>query len=355
MSTKRRAARRLALQRPYKPPEGPATTRQGSIPPPSALLLQCAFGSTHGDRAYPRRDCHPFRVGGLLEQLPFVVGATELVLGRLARWRPATRSLCRLLFCHARILSVDRNLSIPILLWLTLKRRLLSYICQPKNPEPLQTTPGETQPDVSARLRPQQTHSSGFVTETNGESVANFIGREKQIQILRLLVEGNSIRSTERLTGIHRDTIMRAMVRFGNACREFLDLNLSNLHLEHVEIEEIWTFVRKKQRQLHGFEIIDPEIGDIYLFTAIDQKTKLLASFAIGKRNHFTTQALIGDLSRRMVRPPVEVGSDRPQLSTDGWASYPSTIRDEFGTSVRHGILIKQYRNPESGRYAPLI
>jgi len=54
-----------------------------------------------------------------------------------------------------------------------------------------------------------------------------------------------------------------------------------------------------------------------------------------------------------MVRPPVEVGSDRPQLSTDGWGSYPSTIRDESGSTVRHGILIKQYRNPESGRYAP--
>jgi IS1 family transposase len=143
------------------------------------------------------------------------------------------------------------------------------------------------------------------------------------------------------------------LVRFGNACREFLDLNLCNLSLGHVEIDEIWTFVRKKQKQLHGFEIIDPELGDIYVFTAIDQKTKLLASFAVGKRNHLTTQALIDDLASRMVRQPVEVGSDRPQLSTDGWASYPSTIRDAFGSTVRHGVLIKRYREPESGRYAP--
>lgn len=183
--------------------------------------------------------------------------------------------------------------------------------------------------------------------------MANVMKREKQLAVLKLLVEGNSIRSTERITGISRNAIMRLLVRFGDACREYLDLNLSNLHLEHVEIDEIWTFVRKKQRQLQGFEIIDPEIGDIYLFTAIDQKTKLLASFAIGKRTHQTTQALIDDLSRRMVRQPIEVGSDRPQLSTDGWPSYPATIRDAFGSTVRHGILIKQYRNPESGRYAP--
>ena len=156
MSTKRRAARRLALQRPYKPPEGPAITRQGSIPPPSALLLQCTLGGTHGDRAYPRGDCHAFRFGDLLEHLPFVVGAAELMLGRLAGWRSPSRSLRRLLFCHARILSVDINLSIPILLWLTIKPMMLSYICQPNNPEPQQTTPGETQPDVSARLRPSK-------------------------------------------------------------------------------------------------------------------------------------------------------------------------------------------------------
>ena len=183
--------------------------------------------------------------------------------------------------------------------------------------------------------------------------MANVLKREKQLAVLTLLVEGNSIRSTERITGISRNAIMRLLVRFGNACREFLDLNLCNLYLEHVEIDEIWTFARKKRRQLHGFEIIDPEIGDIYLFTAIDQKTKLLASFAIGKRNHFTTQALIRDLESRMIRQPNDSGVDRPQLSTDGWASYPSTISESFGQSVKHGILIKQYRNPESGRYAP--
>jgi IS1 family transposase len=177
--------------------------------------------------------------------------------------------------------------------------------------------------------------------------------REKQLAVLKLLVEGNSIRSTERITGVSRNAIMRLLVRFGNACREYLDANMTNLHLEHVEIDEIWTFVRKKQKQLQGFEIIDPELGDIYVFTALDQKTKLLASFAVGKRNHITTQALINDLSRRMVRAPKETGKDRPQFSTDGWASYPSTIRDAFGSTVRHGVLIKQYRNPESGRYAP--
>src|SRR5262245_52989305 len=109
--------------------------------------------------------------------------------------------------------------------------------------------------------------------------MANVLPREKKLAVLRLLVEGNSIRSTERITGVNRNTIMSLLAKFGSACKEWLDLNLCNLHLEHVEIDEIWTFVRKKQKELQGFEIIDPEIGDIYVFTAIDQKTKLLASF----------------------------------------------------------------------------
>lgn len=207
--------------------------------------------------------------------------------------------------------------------------------------------PGEPECQPSNCILPR------FAASESGESVANVLKREKQIAVLKLLVEGNSIRSTERITGVNRNTIMSLLVRFGNACREFLDLNLCNLYLEHVEIDEIWTFVRKKQRELHGWEIVDPEIGDIYVFTAIDQKTKLLASFAVGKRNHVTTQAIIADLSSRMIRQPLDQGGQRPQLSTDGWASYPSTIAAEFGSEVRHGILIKQYRNPESGRYAP--
>jgi IS1 family transposase len=198
-----------------------------------------------------------------------------------------------------------------------------------------------------------QLHSTTVRRIGKTRPVANVLKREKQLAILKLLVEGNSIRSTERITGVSRNAIMRLLVRFGTACREFLDLNLSNLYLEHVEIDEIWTFVRKKQRKLHGFEIIDPEIGDIYLFTVIDQRTKLLASFAIGKRNHQTTQALVRDLESRMIRRPDETGAERPQLSTDGWASYPGAIAERFGSSVKHGVLIKQYRNPEVGRYAP--
>src|SRR5579863_838366 len=98
--------------------------------------------------------------------------------------------------------------------------------------------------------------------------VANFLSREKQIQVLRLLSEGNSIRSTMRLTGIEKKTITRIVVRFGNQCRQYLDHSLANLSLEHVQLDEQWTFCRMKEKQVARRKLNNAEIGDQYLYTA---------------------------------------------------------------------------------------
>ncbi|HEV8066230.1 MAG TPA: hypothetical protein VGP76_00745 [Planctomycetaceae bacterium] len=183
--------------------------------------------------------------------------------------------------------------------------------------------------------------------------MANFINRDKQIQVLRLLSEGNSIRSTVRLTGIHKSTIMRLVVRFGNECRQYLDFALSNLNLDHVQIDEIWTFCGMKEARAKRRHLDSSTIGDQYLFTALDTDTKLLVTFAVGKRTMATTDAFIADLSRRLHRTPEMIGENRPQLSTDGFRPYVEAIRDHFRGTVKHGVLIKNYVNPEVGRYAP--
>jgi len=183
--------------------------------------------------------------------------------------------------------------------------------------------------------------------------MANFLSRDKQIQVLRLLSEGNSIRSVVRLTGIHKSTVMRLVVRFGTDCRAFLDEALANLHLEHVQLDEIWTFCRMKEKEANKRRLSTDRIGDQYLYTALDTDTKLLVTFAVGKRNSEVTDAFIADLEKRLVRPPVMLGEERPQLSTDGWNAYVPAIRRHFQGTVRHGVLIKNYINPEVGRYAP--
>ncbi|HEY7087748.1 MAG TPA: IS1 family transposase [Tepidisphaeraceae bacterium] len=175
------------------------------------------------------------------------------------------------------------------------------------------------------------------------------IKAEQQQTIIHLLVEGNSIRSVERLTGVHRDTIMRLMVKVGNKCRDFLDAKLRGLKLRHIQCDEIWTFVGKKQSKIEADIIRDPSIGDQYLYVAFDTDTKLIATYATGKRTSEITAAFIDDLAGRIV-------SEYPQLSTDGFAPYVATIKESFGEEAAHGVLIKDYAKREydqPGRYGP--
>jgi IS1 family transposase len=186
--------------------------------------------------------------------------------------------------------------------------------------------------------------------------MANVLPREKQIQVLHLLVEGASLRSITRLTGVHRTTVMNLMVAFGNRCREFLDGRLRNLDCRHVECDEIWTFVAKKQGRLTQTEQANPTIGDQYLFIGQDQDSKLVVSHLLGKRNGDVTAAFIDDLAGRINVPfnPNEPWSAKPQISTDGWQSYPTAIYAAFGSCVNYGQLIKSYANDEQpGRYGP--
>jgi hypothetical protein len=81
--------------------------------------------------------------------------------------------------------------------------------------------------------------------------MANALCADKQRAALQMLVEGNSLRSITRLTGTHRTTVMNLMVRFGDACRQFLDEEMRSLHLRHIQCDEIWTFVGKKSGRIH--------------------------------------------------------------------------------------------------------
>src|SRR5689334_20656855 len=93
---------------------------------------------------------------------------------------------------------------------------------------------------------------------------------DKRSTVLRLMVEGNSIRSAERITRVHRDTITRLLLHAGGLCRAFLDERMRGLNLNHIQVDEIWTFVRVKQAHIPG-GWDDSEIGDQYLFVGIDQ------------------------------------------------------------------------------------
>ena len=151
-----------------------------------------------------------------------------------------------------------------------------------KNPVSAETPTGR----ITTGFRQNATDNSilaGAPTKGN-PAMCNILPREKQIEVLHHLVEGNTLRSTARLTGVHRTTIMHLMVNFGQRCKAFMDAQLRGLTLRHVEVDEIWTFVGKKQGRLTPEEKAECyDIGDVYLWTALDQDTKLVAQLRCGQ------------------------------------------------------------------------
>ena len=195
-----------------------------------------------------------------------------------------------------------------------------------------------------------------FSAEQSKPLGAMRVERAKALMVLQLLTEGMSIRSTERMTGIHRDTICKLIVHFGTACREFLDKRMRNLTVEHLQFDEQWTYVARKQSRLSVTEKAEcHDEGDIYLWTCIDQKTKLLPSFIIGKRSADNARRFMMDVAGRITFPNPHAsdshsfmaGSYAPvvQISTDGFAVYPEAVDLAFGPYVKFGTIVKEYRN----------
>jgi IS1 family transposase len=177
---------------------------------------------------------------------------------------------------------------------------------------------------------------------------------DKRKSIIHLLIEGNSIRSTERLTRVHRDTIMRLLVEAGNGAAALLDDRMRNLKLRHIEVDEIWTFVRIKQGHIKPGKN-DFAIGDQYTFVAIDQDTKLIPSFVVGKRTLENAEQFMLDLAGRIKVPKPGEPKIRLQLSSDGFAAYPAAVDLAFANTVDYGVIIKNFREGQEqpGRYGP--
>jgi IS1 family transposase len=179
------------------------------------------------------------------------------------------------------------------------------------------------------------------------DRVMNILPRDKQIAVISALTEGCSIRATERLTGVHRDTIMRLGVRVGEGCGRLHDRLMQGLQVNLVELDEIWSYVGKKQKRLTPED--DPEKGDTYTFTALDATRKAIISYETGKRNETTTRTFVNDLWGRIV--------NRPQITSDGWGPYIEAVRECFGDGADYAQLVKHYAAEHSvqaaRRYSP--
>lgn len=164
----------------------------------------------------------------------------------------------------------------------------------------------------------------------------NVLPLEKQITVISALAEGASIMAVERQTGVHRDTIMRLGVRIGQKCALLHHQAMRELDCKSLEIDEIWGYVGKKQRNVKPEDNAEV-VGDAWTYIALDADTKLVPAYIVGKRNYETTAKFTEDLASRL--------KNRPQLSTDGMNQYFSTIEEAFGTDIDYGQIVKVYSN----------
>ncbi len=177
--------------------------------------------------------------------------------------------------------------------------------------------------------------------------MANKLSNDEKVSAIGMLCEGSSIRSVERITGIHRDTIMRLGVRMGEGCQRIMDEKMRNLSCRLIQVDEIWGFVGMKektalrQHQKHG-------VGSVWTWVALDSETKLVPTFAVGDRSGYMADCFIEDLASRL--------SNRVQLSSDALRAYADAVERAFGAEVDYGSIIKTFGQgdvDEQRRYSP--
>jgi IS1 family transposase len=163
--------------------------------------------------------------------------------------------------------------------------------------------------------------------------MANVLSTDKKIAVIGALAEGSSIRSIERITGVHRDTIMRLGVKVGEGCTAMMDTKMRNLSCQRLEMDEIWGFVGKKQNsKVRGDS---PEVGSVWTWCAIDADTKLVPTFLVGDRSKACATAFTADLRSRI--------ATRIQLTSDGFHGYAQAVQKSFGQDVDYAQIVKVY------------
>jgi IS1 family transposase len=164
-----------------------------------------------------------------------------------------------------------------------------------------------------------------------------------------MLLEGNSVRATERLTGLHRDTILRLLVAAGEKCEKLMGRLLVNIPVSDLQLDEIWSYVAVKEGHKTPAQKDDESTGDVYTFVAIERHHKLIVNFTMGKRNQQTTDTFIEGIRH------ATIPGQHFQVTTDGFQPYVSAITTTLSDRCDYAMHIKVYGQPEDGerRYSP--
>ena len=169
----------------------------------------------------------------------------------------------------------------------------------------------------------------------------NKLTTAERVRVVAALVEGNSIRFTVRMTGVAKNTIVKLLLDLGAACSDYQDRTLRNLKCRRLQVDEIWSFVYAKQKNVPTAKAAPEIAGDVWTFTAIDAETKLIPCWMLGSRDLGTATEFIRDLAGRL--------ANRVQITTDGHKPYVNAVEDAFAAGVDFAQLVKLYGADRAG------
>lgn len=175
----------------------------------------------------------------------------------------------------------------------------------------------------------------------------NKLNLDRQAQIIKVLCEGNSLRSTARITDCSINTVVKLLREVGAACLAYQDKTMRNLHCNKLQVDEIWSFVYSKDKNVPEDKQGQFGYRDVWTFTAIDAETKIVPSWLVGLRDIKHASIFISDLKARL--------ANRVQITSDGHKMYLNAVESAFGSEVDYAMLVKLYGvEPENEkRYSP--
>jgi hypothetical protein len=159
----------------------------------------------------------------------------------------------------------------------------------------------------------------------------NKLNRDKQVQIINALVEGNSLRATARVCDVAFNTVLNLLPEIGKACAEYQDRAFRNFPCKRLQLDEIWSFCYAKEKNVPDEMRGKFGFGDVWTFTAICADTKLVPSWLVGKRDAGHAFEFVNDLAGRLAH--------RAQVTTDGHRMYLEAVEGAFGSEVDYGML----------------
>jgi transposase len=190
--------------------------------------------------------------------------------------------------------------------------------------------------------------SVGGVPYTLG--MVNRLSTDKQKQILNLLVEGSSMRSISRVTGVSINTVTKLLVTTGEACAAFHDQAVRDVPSRKVQCDEVWSFCYAQRKNVEYAKAAPAEAGDVWTWTGIDADSKLIMSWHVSlSRDSDAAIEIMDDLRSRL--------ANRVQITTDGLKSYLEAVEGAFGGDVDYAQLVKLYGpspTEDARRYSPV-